>query len=171
MKRYPPVPHVDSAPEGLFESGHLWVQELIDGAQLRFRLRTSGRLEFGDSRRRFGDDPPEPYRHAVRHVRETLDREALRSAVDDVETVVFVGEATHRRTIDYEFGRMPSVLGLDVWDADRGAFLPPDGVERVLTVASPRRSYTRSTPSGGRNAPRSASQMSSPSTDGIRPNS
>ena len=26
---------------------------------------------------------------------------------------------------------MPSALGLDVWDADRGAFLPPDGVERV----------------------------------------
>ena len=131
MKRYPPVPHVDSAPEGLFESGHLWVQELIDGAQLRFRLRASGPLEFGDNRRQFGDDPPEPYRHAVRHVRETLDREALRSAVDSVETVAFVAEATHRQAVDYEFGRMPSVLGLDIWDADRGAFLPPDGVERV----------------------------------------
>ena len=131
MKRYPPVPHVDSAPEGLFESGHLWVQELIDGAQLRFRLRASGPLEFGDNRRQFGDDPPEPYRHAVRHVRETLDRAALRGAVNDVETVVFVGKATHRQAVDYEFGRMPPVLGLDVWDADRGAFLPPDGVERV----------------------------------------
>ena len=43
VKSYPPVPHVDSAPEGFLESGHLWVQELVDGAQLRFRLRESGR--------------------------------------------------------------------------------------------------------------------------------
>ena len=131
VKSYPPVPPVDSAPEGFLESGHLWVQELVDGAQLRFRLRESGRLEFGDDRRRFGGEPPEPYRHAVRHVRETLDRAALRGAVDDVETVVFVAEATHRQAVNYEFDRMPSVLGLDIWDADRGAFLPPDGVERV----------------------------------------
>jgi hypothetical protein len=131
VKTYPPVPHVDSAPEEFLESGHLWIQELIDGAQLRFRLRESGRLEFGDDRRRFGGEIPGPYRHAVRHARETLDRAALRSAVDDVETVVFVTEATHRQAIEYEFGRMPSVLGLDVWDADRAAFLPPDGVERV----------------------------------------
>ena len=132
MKRYPPVPHVDSAPEGLFESGHLWVQELIDGAQLRFRLRASGPLEFGDNRRQFGDDPPEPYRHAVRHVRETLDREALRAAVDDVETVTFVGVSTHRLAVPYDLARVPSVLGVDVWDDDRGEFLPPDETERVF---------------------------------------
>jgi len=80
VKTYPPVPRVEEAPEELFESGHLWVQELIDGAQLRFRLRESGVVEFADNRRSFGEEPPLVFRHAVRHVRETLDREALRSA-------------------------------------------------------------------------------------------
>ncbi|WP_254840369.1 RNA ligase family protein [Natronomonas marina] len=132
MKTYPPVPHVEDAPAGLLESGHLWIQELIDGGQLRFRLRDSGVVEFGDSLRLFGEEVPPRYRHAVRHVRETLDREALSAAVDDVESVVFVGESTHRRAVDYEFDRMPPVLGLDVFDHDREAFLPPDATERVF---------------------------------------
>lgn len=132
MKAYPPVPHVDDAPDGLLASGHLWLQELVDGGQLRFQLRDSGVLRFADSRRPFGGDVPPPYRLAVRHVRETLDRDTLRAAVDDVETVTFVGESTHRRAVPYDFGRMPPVLGLDVWDEDRDEFLPPDATERVF---------------------------------------
>lgn len=132
MKAYPPVPDVGDAPEDLLASGHLWLQELVDGGQLRFQLRASGVLRFADSRRPFGGDSPPPYRYAVRHVRETLDREALRTAVDDVETVTFVAESTHRRCVPYDFGRMPPVLGLDVWDEDRDEFLPPDAAERVF---------------------------------------
>lgn len=132
MKSYPAIPHVDEAPPGLLESGHLWLQELVDGGQLRFQLRESGVLRFADSRRPFGDEAPPPYRHAVRHVRETLDRAALRAAVDDVESVTFVGVSTHRRAVPYDLARTPSVLGVDVWDDDREAFLPPDAVERVF---------------------------------------
>ncbi len=132
MKAYPPVPHVEDAPPGLLESGHLWLQELVDGGQLRFQLRESGVLRFADSRRPFGDEIPPPYRHAVRHVRESLDREALRTAVDDVETVTFVAVSTHRRAVPYDLARTPSVLGLDVWDEDRGEFLPPDATERAF---------------------------------------
>lgn len=132
MKTYPPVPRVEDAADGLLESGHIWIQELIDGGQLRFRLRDSGVVEFGDSQRVFGDEIPPQYRHAVRHVRETLDRAALTAAVDDVESVCFVGESTHHQAVDYEFDRMPPVLGLDIFDHDRGAFLPPDATERVF---------------------------------------
>ena len=132
MQTYPPVPRVDDAPEGLLGSGHLWIQELVDGGQLRFQLRESGVLRFGDARREFGREVPPRYRHAVRHVRESLDRGALRAAVDDVETVVFVTEATHRQAVPYDFARLPPVLGLDVHDEDRGGFLPPDAVERVF---------------------------------------
>ena len=131
MKSYPPVPHVDDAPE-LFEGGHLWLQELLDGAHLRFRLEDSGALRFGDSRRTFRDgEVPLAYRHAVRQVRETLDRRALRAAVDDPTAVVFFAEAMHRRSVDYEWHRTPHVLGFDVWDGDAERFLPPDAVERV----------------------------------------
>ena len=132
VKTYPPVPHVEDAPD-LFEGGHLWLQELLDGAHLRFRLRPSGALEFGDSRRTFRDgEVPLAYRHAVRHVRETLDRGALRRAVDDPGAVVFFAEAMHRQSVDYEWHRTPSVLGFDVWDGDAERFLAPDAVEGVF---------------------------------------
>lgn len=134
MKQYPPIPRLEDAPEGLLESGHLWLTELIDGAQLRIQLRDSGLLRFGD-RERVYDDPdaiPAPYRPAVRHVRERLDREALRAAIDDVESVVLFGEATHYRTIEYDWERMPAFLGFDVWSADSETFRPPDVTEQIF---------------------------------------
>lgn len=131
MKQFPPIPPAEDAPE-LFESGHLWIQEYVDGATLRFRLRESGLFEFGDADRTFEtDEGPVSYRHAVRHVRERVDRAALREAVDDVESVVFVGVATHRHAVDYDWDRLPSVLGVDVWNAAEERFLPPDAVEQV----------------------------------------
>ena len=134
MKQYPPVPRAEEAPADLFDSGHLWIQERIDGIHVRFRLRDSGVLEFGGRERVYGadtDDIPAPYHHAVRHVRERFDREALRNSVPEPSSVVFFGEATVRRAIDYDWDRTPSVLGFDVWDTSEGRFLPPDSVERI----------------------------------------
>ncbi|MHC3438594.1 RNA ligase family protein [Natrialbaceae archaeon A-gly3] len=134
MKEYPSIPHVENAPDRLFEAGHLWLLEKIDGANFRFQLLESGLIRFGD-RNRVYDDPdavPEPYQHAVRYVQEGLERDALRNAVDDVEDVVFFGEATHQHTIEYDWERMPSFLGFDVWSAEAGAFRPPDAVEGIF---------------------------------------
>ncbi|QHS18290.1 hypothetical protein GWK26_05110 [haloarchaeon 3A1-DGR] len=133
MHTYPSVPHVENAPDGLLEEGHLWLLEHVDGAHLRFQLRDSGAIRFGDRNRVYQDpaDIPAPYRHAVRHVRERLDRDALREAVANVEDVTVFGEATHRHAIDYDWERTPSFLGFDVRSASAG-FLPPDAVERVL---------------------------------------
>jgi len=134
MKQFPPVPRAEEAPSDLFDAGHLWFQERIDGLHLRFRLRESGVLEFGGRERVYGsdiDDVPLPYHHAVRHVRERFDREALRASVENPSSVVFFAEATVRRAIDYDWGRTPSVLGFDVWDGAEKRFLPPDSVEQV----------------------------------------
>lgn len=134
MKTFPSIPRVADAPDDLFEEGHLWLTEKVDGAKFRFRLRESGLIQFGD-RDRVYDDPdavPEPYQHAVRHVRANLDREALRNAVDDVEALVFFGEAMHRQTIDYDWDRTPSFLGFDVWSARKDRFYPVDTVERIF---------------------------------------
>ena len=134
MKPYPSIPRVEDAPEALFESGHLWLLEKVDGANVRFQLRESGELRFGD-RDRVYEDPdaiPEPYEHAVRYVRERLDREALRNAVDDVESIVFFGEATHRHAIEYDWDRLPSFLGFDVWDDRAGSFRPPGAVQGIF---------------------------------------
>ncbi|SER40797.1 RNA ligase family protein [Natrinema salaciae] len=134
MKTFPSIPRVADAPDGLFEKGHLWLLEKVDGANFRFQLRESGLIRFGD-RNRVYDDPetvPEPYQHAVRHVRSNLDRAALRDAVDDVETLVFFGEAMHQHAIDYDWERTPSVLGFDVWSAQKDSFYPVDTVERIF---------------------------------------
>lgn len=133
MKQFPDVPPIDEAPDGLLE-GHLWILERIDGAPLRFQLQASGLLRFGDGTRTT-DDPaelPDPYRHAVDHVRERLDREALRNAVEEVTDVVFFGWATQRHAIDYDWERLPSFLGTDVWSADAGAYRPPDAVAGIF---------------------------------------
>jgi hypothetical protein len=134
MKQFPPVPRAEEAPADLFDSGHLWIQERIDGLHVRFRLRDSGVLEFGGRERVYGTDTdgiPAPYHHAVRHVRERFDREALRDSAAEPSSVVFFGEAPVRRAIDYDWNRTPSFLGFDVWDSSEDRFLPPDSVERV----------------------------------------
>ncbi|WP_136717343.1 RNA ligase family protein [Halorientalis salina] len=134
MKQFPSIPRVANAPDGLFESGHLWLLEKVDGANFRFQLRQSGRLKFGDRSRVYEtpEDVPDPYQHAVRHVQTELDRSALQEAVDDVEAIVFFGEAMHHHTIDYDWDRTPSFLGFDVWSATKERFLPLDTVEQIF---------------------------------------
>lgn len=134
MKQFPATPNAAGAPDELFASGHLWLLEHVAGAPLRFQVRDSGLLRFGD-RDRVYDDPeelPESYRQAVRHVREHLDRDALRRAVDDVADVAFFGVATARRGIDYDWEHTPPFLGYDVWSAEREAFRPPDAAAAIF---------------------------------------
>lgn len=133
MKRYPELPAPADAPDGLFERGHLWLQEYVDGGPLRFRLQRTGAIQFGTRDRTFGpDDVPLHYRHAVRRVRERLDRDALERAVPDVESIVFFGVAPFRRGIEYDWERTPSFVGFDVWSATEESFLPPDTVEKIF---------------------------------------
>jgi hypothetical protein len=122
---------VAEAPSALFDRGHVWIHELVDGDPVRFRMQRDGQLRFGDAIRPFGGDVPPAYAHVVRHVRERFDREALREAVDDVESVVFFGRAMHRRGVDYEWERTPSFLGTDVWSATTDDYLLPDRVEKI----------------------------------------
>ncbi|WP_336135453.1 RNA ligase family protein [Natronomonas amylolytica] len=133
MKNAPPQPSIDEAPDALTETGHLWLLEYIDGAPLRFQVQDSGLIRFGDSQRVFHpEEIPVQYHHAVRYVREHLDREALRSAVDDVEEYVFFGTATYRQDVAYDWARLPSFVGTDVWSGSDGRYLTFDTVENAL---------------------------------------
>ncbi|MFC3959459.1 hypothetical protein [Halovivax cerinus] len=132
MRPFPHTPSHETVDDDRFASGHLWLLELIDGVPLRVQLRESGLLRFGDGTRAFDgpDDVPLSLRHAVRHVRDRFDRESLRDAVDDVESVTVYGVATTRRSIDYDWDRLPPFLGVDVRDGD--AVLPPDAVDAIV---------------------------------------
>ncbi len=129
MHPYPSIPSLDSAPDELLDGGHLWIQELVDAALLRFRIDDSGGLQFGDRSTVFqpGDVPME-YRYATRFVERALDYEAALST--DLDGVVFYCVATHERTVPYDWDRIPPVLGIGVWNGER--FLPPDAVGQAF---------------------------------------
>lgn len=133
MKKFPSIPRISNAPETFLKQGRLWILEKVDGANFRFQLHRSGRIRFGDRSRVYEDpdDVPESYQHAVRHVQEHLDRNALRQAVDDVEDFVFFGEAMHHHTVAYDWDRTPSFLGFDVWSDSAEEFRPPAAVEQI----------------------------------------
>lgn len=130
MKAYPEIPRVEEAPPALFERGHLWIYEHVLGLPFRFQLTDDGTLRFGDRNRSYAPDAvPDALGHAARHVREELDRAGLRKAVADVEAITFIGRATVDRGVAYDWGRLPSVLGTDIWHGDRERFLEPGSVE------------------------------------------
>jgi hypothetical protein len=131
MEAFPEIPELADAPE-VVEQGHCWVTELVDGDPIRFRLGGDGRLEFGDRRRTFGTNPPPEYGYAADHVRETLDREALTAAVEDPGDYTFFAVGTRRRAIDYDWDRIPPVLGTDVYDGHEERFRPPDAVHGIF---------------------------------------
>lgn len=130
MEHVSPPPRVEDVPE-LFEHGHLWIQELVAGELLGFRLEPTGQVTFADRHRRI-DDVPTSLRASVRHVRERLDREALLATDADPSAVTFVGVATRFEGVPYEFERLPPFLGTDVWSTPRGGIQPPDVVERTF---------------------------------------
>lgn len=153
MRSFPSTPSVEDAPD-LFESGHLWLLEQVRGAPLRVQLQPSGLLRFGDDRRTYddADELPLSMQAAVRHVRENFDREALRAAIDEPESVVVFGVATRDEGVDYDWERLPAFLGIDVWvgsseggDGEdsgtaggskapngEGAFRPPDATQAIV---------------------------------------
>jgi len=133
VNAFPATPPVDDAPDALL-SGHLWLLELIDGRPLRFQLQETGLLRVGDGETVY-DDPeavPLSSRQAVAHIRDSLDRDALRAAVDAVEAVTFFGVATTRESTPYDLDSMPPFLGTDVWAADSGTFRPPDAADGIF---------------------------------------
>lgn len=132
VRDYPTLRSIDAVPadESPLSGGHLWLREFVDGGALRFTMTGSGLLRFGDAGRTFGDEVPLSYRAAARHVRQSFDRDALRGAVDDPESVTFFGVATRLQSVPYDFDRLPPFLGTEV---ARGAErLPIDAVERIL---------------------------------------
>lgn len=129
MQPFPETPTLDDAPPDLFEQGHLWLQEWVVGAPLRFQVTETG-LVFGDDRRTFEQwNEPPGYRYVVREVRDRFDETAFRAAVDDPGVYTFFGVATRHEGIDYDWERLPGFLGVDVYAPDRG-FRTPDVAEQ-----------------------------------------
>lgn len=115
----------------MFAAGHLWLLERVDGRRLRFTVDDTGVVRFasGDAHYEPWDEPP-VFAHTARHVRSAFHTDAYRLAVDEPGVHVFVGVATVRNGVDYDFDRLPPFVGYEVWDGT--AFLPPDRAERAF---------------------------------------
>lgn len=133
MTPIPPMPSFENTADELLADGHLWLQELVEGFDVVVRLEGSGRLAFepleGATQ---GTWPPLRVQAGVRHVRERFDRGRFREAVDDVADHRFVGRMTFRRSIDYDWSRLPPFLGLEIWPAGESRPMPPDAAERAF---------------------------------------
>lgn len=131
MKDFPDTPPFAEAP-AVFERGHLWLYEHVLGLPFRFRLTDHGTLHIGDDKRPYDPaDAPLGHAHALGHVRAHFDRESLGAAIEDPTEVVFFGRATVNRGIEYDWGRLPSFLGVDIWHGGRERFLDPGAVDRI----------------------------------------
>ena len=114
-------------------SGHVWVQELVTGEPLRFRVASSGFVEFGTRGEVFGADVPLRFRQAARCVREQLDRSALRGSVENTESVTFLGTATLYKGLEYDWSELPGFVGVDVWSDEKDAYLTPDAASSAYS--------------------------------------
>ena len=123
MQNFPKTEPLSGNPD---LSGHVWVQELVTGEPLRFRVAESGFVEFGTRNDTFGSDVPLRFRRGARCVRESIDRSALRGSVGNTESVTFFGTATVYKGLEYDWSDLPAFLGVDVWSDEKDAYLTPD---------------------------------------------
>lgn len=122
----------DLAETGVLDGGHLWIEELIDGDPLRFRITDSGLLEFGGPEQHYDRQIPLKYRHATRAIRATIRRDPLRDALTDPTRVTIMGVAAHRRSTQYDWDRIPSFLGTDIFDEEQESYVSPDRARQVF---------------------------------------
>ncbi|MDZ7851036.1 MAG: hypothetical protein U5K70_09710 [Halodesulfurarchaeum sp.] len=131
MWHYRPVEPFADRPDGYLDGGHFWIREFVTGGVFAVRMDESGLLVMAGPEGDFETPEPWPYRRATDAVRENLDRDGLRAAVDDVTQYTFYVLAPLSMGVEYDWDAMPPVFGLEVWDETADSVLPVDVADRV----------------------------------------
>jgi hypothetical protein len=152
LKKYSKIKRIGHERNaGILDTGHLIVQEKLDGANFRFALQEHLDEEYHDSDRDlvFGSrnvvyknekDIDKAFTGAVEYVRETLDVAALRDLEADIGPVTLFGEAMHPHTLEYDWERVPRVLGFGVYNHAEESYLwasAPDVFETLGLDSAP----------------------------------
>jgi hypothetical protein len=135
VRDLPSVPSLADAPPNHL-TGHVWVQEWLDAAPIRFAVAPAGYLCLGGTERAFDEVPPE-LGYAERFLERAFALGAYLETVDEPDRYTFVGAATHHRSVDYDWARLPPVLGTAIHDGAEERWLPPDRVKQVFDRLGP----------------------------------
>lgn len=142
MKKFNSIPRIGRA-ENLFNTGHLVIQEKMDGANFRFARSEDVDVDSGfDSGLVYGSKNVEfhdrenlngSFEHAVDFVENNVDLDVLDDFANETnDTLVFYGEAMHPHTVHYTTN-IPSVLLFDIYHVEDALFCDPSFVETFVT--------------------------------------
>jgi hypothetical protein len=158
MKTYPKIPRYDHpvVDAAFYESGEFCLTEKMDGSNFKFTLyedrfadhydaavheagATDGDVVFGSKTVVRGTDTTDlrdldgNFHRAVRYLRTTLDRDALRGFQDKYGPLICFAENMVHHTLDYDYrdDPPPPLLGFDVYapELDPREAIPPDPYE------------------------------------------
>jgi hypothetical protein len=99
-------------------NGLVYIQEKIDGANLRFYVTNTGKLVFGSRTQQLtssdGEDTnvAKNFKRGLEYVKDKLKDKDLTK----YSRYVFFGEACFKHTLNYDWDKIPPFLGFDVYD-------------------------------------------------------
>jgi len=132
--------------EGIFTSGTLYLVEKLDGGNFRFLLYDSrldheysdevaecdpsdGDLVFASKNVVRGPSSIDPeevegnFWRAINCLNTDVDRDALREAHDEYGALTLYAENMVRHSLDYDWSRVPPLIGFDIYQHTTGEFL------------------------------------------------
>lgn len=132
MFHYDPVRPFADRPSDYLETGHFWLREFVTGGVFVFTMESSGLLSMRGPTGEFEMEAPWPYRRAVEAIRDRFERDRFRAEVETVSDYDFYVLAPLSMGVDYDWGKIPPVFGLAIWDDTADSFVSIDVAERVF---------------------------------------
>lgn len=139
FKKYPKIRqlgHSDNADIFLDPSDEIFLQEKMDGANMRFMIK-DGNIIFGSRTQQLtsdkGDDDnvAKNFKRCVEHIRSKL-LELEPSHLNSLESYIFFGECMVRHTMPYDWEKIPPFLGFDIYKIKDEVFMNQDVAKQMF---------------------------------------
>jgi hypothetical protein len=120
-----------SVPEDIID-----VEEKIDGANFRFMITKEGRIIFGSHNGCLGYDDMEiggNWKRCIEFVKTQLRGSEMLKPLTEYGGLIFYGECCVKHTINYDWGKIPSYLGFDIYRIYNGDFM--NNIEKRMLFA------------------------------------
>jgi len=137
LKKYDKIKRVGhDQNKKMFENGgdRLVVKEKMDGANFRWTYNEDGEPVFGSKNVKYTIDGEPDYSEnvdgrftdAIKFVKEEADVEGFEDQYGGLSRYTFFGENMVQHSLDYDWRKVPQVLGFDVYDHEEGEYVDPE---------------------------------------------